>query len=89
MIGTKHELAGFGNETRGLIDSTPTHPIELDEHMAKQHAAARIVALQLIEHVPGPKLLVSMTGHANGIGEVEKPGWSNDYINVKVMQITT
>ena len=87
-VGTKRELAGFGIETQGLIDTAPTSPSELDEHMAKQHAAARVVALQLIEQVPGPKLSVTMAGHANGVGEVEKPGWANDYITITVSQVT-
>lgn len=86
-VGTKAELTGE-NGTPGLIDSAPTSPSELDEHMAKQHAAARVVALQLIEQVPGPKLSVSMNGHANGVGEQEKPGWATDYITVTVAQVT-
>lgn len=82
VTGTKAELANGG------IDNAPTSPTTLDEHMAKQHAAARVVALQLIEQVPGPKLSVNMNGHANGVGEQEKPGWSNDYITVTVTQVT-
>jgi hypothetical protein len=85
--GTRKELAGDGTAP-GLIETTPTSPAELDEHMAKQHAAARVVALQLIEQVPGPRIAVSLSGHANGVGDVAKPGWANDCINISVSQVT-
>jgi hypothetical protein len=88
-VGTKRELQWLGPEAPGLIYTTPPSPTVIDEHMAKQHAAARVVALQLIEFIPGPKLSVTMNGHANGVGDVEKPGWANDYITVTVTQVTT
>jgi len=79
--GTKAELGNGG------VDTAPTSPAVLDQPMAKQHAAARVVALQLIEQVPGPKLSISMAGHANGVGELAKPGSANDYITVSVTQV--
>lgn len=77
------EKAQFAN----AVDAATPSPAQLDEHMAKQHEAAKDVAKTLAATAPGPKLTVSMAGHANGVGEQAKPGWSNDYITVTVSQV--
>jgi hypothetical protein len=39
--------------------------------------------------IPGPKLSFHLAGHANGVGEKEIPGVSNDWLTVTVAQVTT
>ena len=71
------------------VDASVTSPADLDEHMAKQFEQAKAVVKALAPIIPGPMLMASMSGHANGVGDHPKPGWSNDYVNVSVSQYVT
>ena len=62
----------------GTTDGPATDQCELAKH----------VAHQLLPIIPGPFIHVSLNGHANGIGWQKKEGWSNDCINVSVVQVT-
>lgn len=52
-----------------------------------QLAAAKRAAKELLKSVPGPYVIVSMSGHANGIGWQEKVSYANDTISVSVTQL--
>ena len=80
--GTKDELQDLIQN--GELSREKGHDEEPAEE--PQVKAAKAVALQLVEHVDGPKLVVSLNGHSNGMGEKLKPGMSNNYINVTVSQ---
>ena len=54
----------------------------------EQCEAAKRAAKELLKTVPGPYVMVSLSGHANGIGWQKKEGWSNDTIYVSVVQVT-
>lgn len=64
----------------------PNDPV--DAAVMEQIVAARAAALVLLQTVPGPKVRINISGHANGVGEQEKPGYANDYISVVVTQVT-
>ncbi len=53
-----------------------------------QVAAAKRAALELLKSVPGPLVIVSLSGHANGVGWQKKAGYANDAISVSVTQFT-
>lgn len=51
-----------------------------------QLQAAKDVAKLLLKSIPGPNIMVSLGGHANGVGWQEKPGHSNNCISVSIVQ---
>ena len=53
---------------------------------ADQLHAARLAAKRLLHSIPGPYVMVSLSGHANGIGWQKKEGYANDSISVSVSQ---
>jgi len=59
-----------------------------DGPVLDQLAAARRAAKEIVKSVPGPYVIVSMSGHANGVGWQKKEGWANDCISVTVTQFT-
>jgi hypothetical protein len=70
------------------VDATIPSPPQLDDAMATQFAAAQAAAKELARWVPGPKQCASLSGHANGVGDAERPGFSNDFVTVTVSQVT-
>lgn len=58
----------------------------MDAPALDQVAAAKRAALELVKTVPGPYIIVSLSGHANGVGWQKKEGWANDCITVSVTQ---
>jgi len=73
-------------EIRTAIVAPDIVPREIDGPMLDQLHAAQEAALQLVKSIPGPKVSVTMSGHANGIGWQGKSGWANDTITVTVSQ---
>jgi hypothetical protein len=61
--------------------------LELDGPALDQVSAAKRAALELIKTIPGPKIRVSLSGHANGMGWQSKEGWSDDCIHINVCQV--
>lgn len=59
-----------------------------DGPVLDQLSAARRAAKELLKLIPGPYVVVSMSGHANGVGWQKKEGWANDAISVTVTQFT-
>lgn len=53
-----------------------------------QIQSAMRAAKEILKSIPGPFVVVSMSGHANGIGWQRKAGWSDDFISVTVTQFT-
>ena len=53
-----------------------------------QCEAAKRAVKELLPSLPGPYVMVSMSGHANGVGWQGKEGWVNDCISVSVTQFT-
>jgi hypothetical protein len=49
---------------------------------------AKAAAKELLKGLPGPWIMVSISGHANGVGWQEKAGYANDCITVNVSQVT-
>lgn len=60
--------------------------IEHDEPSQDQLAAGKDAAKLLLKGIPGPFVRISMSGHANGIGWNKKEGYSDDFINIQVVQ---
>lgn len=48
---------------------------------------AKQAAKEIIKGIPGPYVMVTLSGHANGVGWHKKDGFANDCINVSVAQI--
>lgn len=69
--------AAIDNAQRGALNAAA----------AKQFAAAKQVALELLKSVPGPKVIISLSGHANGTGETVPAGWAPDYIDIRISQV--
>lgn len=65
-----------------------TIPYEIEPAAWDQVEAARRAAKELLKSVPGPFVVVSLSGHANGVGWQAKKGWANDCISVSVTQFT-
>lgn len=80
---SSHSRANFN----AAVNSVAPSPTVLDEHMAKQFETAKEVIKTIASIIPGPMLSASMAGHANGVGDNPKPGWSNDYVTVTVSQV--
>lgn len=50
--------------------------------------AAKDCARLMLKSVPGPLIMVRLSGHANGVGWQKKEGWANNFIQVTVTQVT-
>lgn len=61
-------------------------PIEYNAALA-QFEAAKEAAKELVKIIPGRFVMVSLSGHANGVGWQKKEGWSNDCITISVSQV--
>ncbi len=68
------------------IDAVVTSPADLNGPMFDQLHTAQLAAKLIARCTPGPKVHVSMSGHANGVGWQKKEGWANDCITVSVTQ---
>jgi hypothetical protein len=66
-------------------DASP--PIEYHAALS-QFEQAKVVAKELVKIIPGRYVMVSMNGHANGVGWQKKPGYANDCVNVNICQMT-
>lgn len=77
-----------GRNFADAVDLATTSPADLDEPMAEQFNEAKRVVKELGMAIPGPKVSATMSGHANGVGDREKPGWSNDYVTITISQVT-
>jgi hypothetical protein len=55
-----------------------------DDQLRTAKAAAKL----LLTNIPGPFVIVRLSGHGNGVGWQKKEGWSNDCITVSVSQMT-
>ena len=53
-----------------------------------QCEAAKLAAKLLLPSIPGPFVMVSLSGHANGVGWQKKEGWANDCMNISITQLT-
>lgn len=71
-----------------LILGPNSHDPVVQAAMEAQFEAAKPLVLAMLETVPGPYVTITMSGHANGVGEVSKPGWSNDSLTVSMQQWT-
>jgi hypothetical protein len=60
---------------------------ETDGPAFDQFKIAKEATKAICKGIPGPQIMVSLSGHANGIGWQKKEGWSNDMISVNVYQI--
>lgn len=54
----------------------------------EQCEAAKRAAKELLKTIPGPYVMVSLVGHANGVGWHKKDGWADDCITINITQIT-
>jgi hypothetical protein len=54
----------------------------------EQFRMAKQAAIALVASVPGPRINVFLSGHANGVGWQAKDGWANDFISINVSQVT-
>lgn len=61
-------------------------PGVLEPAALDQVDAAKRAALEILKTIPGPLIVVSLSGHANGVGWQAKEGWANDAITVSVTQ---
>lgn len=79
------------HEAKQAIDQIP-FPYDADTLETRaaraQFEVAKRAAKAIVHSIPGPYVMVGMSGHANGIGWQAKEGWSNDMISVAVNQIT-
>lgn len=53
-----------------------------------QLRSAKLAAKVLLANIPGPYVLVTMSGHANAVGWQQKTGWANDCVTVSISQST-
>jgi len=84
--------ASVGSQTRetlnDAIDAVIPSPADLDEFMAAQFTVAKTAAKTVAAIIPGPQFAITMSGHANGVGDEAKPGYSNDFLTITVSQVT-
>lgn len=59
-----------------------------NQPMDDQVRAAKQAAKALLDIVPGPMVLISINGHANGVGWHKSPQYANDCVGISVTQIT-
>lgn len=57
-----------------------------EEPVLDQIACVRRAAKEIARSIPGPLMIVNMSGHANGVGWQKKEGYANDCISVTVTQ---
>lgn len=72
-------------DAEAAIDTAPKG--DLNAAATEQFAAAKAAALELLKIVPGPKVIISLNGHANGTGETIPPGWAADCIGIRISQV--
>lgn len=61
-----------------------SHEAHVDDQIRTAKNAAKLIAREM----NGPYLVVSLSGHANGVGDKKKEGMANDCVNVSVTQVT-
>lgn len=64
------------------------NPQDISGPMLDQFNVAKKAIETIIPNISGPKLQITMSGHANGIGWNKKEGYANDFITVTVYQVT-
>jgi hypothetical protein len=79
--------AGRKEEVDHFIDALGV-PHALDGRACDQLSAAKRAAKEVLKSVPGPRVAVTLSGHANGVGWHKKDGYSNDFITISVTQQT-
>jgi hypothetical protein len=52
-----------------------------------QLETAKNAAREILKGMPGPYVIIALSGHANGTGWNKKDGYSSDTINVSVSQV--
>ena len=52
-----------------------------------QLETAKNAARELLKGIPGPYVIISLSGHANGTGWNKKDSYANDSISVSVSQV--
>lgn len=72
------------HEADAAIDAltTGTNIPEHEDQLRVAKQAAKLV----LANIPGPCVIVSMSGHANAVGWNKKEGWANDCISINVTQ---
>jgi hypothetical protein len=75
-------------EAESAIDALSTGG-QTEGPAIEQCRIAKQAAKAMLAVIPGPYVMVSMAGHANGVGWQKKEGWSNDTISVVVTQSDT
>jgi len=83
-VGTKCVVKG---EADAAIDALTTGTG--DEKHEDQLRVAKQAAKLILANIPGPCVSVTMSGHANGLGWQDRPGWATDCISVNVSQSMT
>ncbi len=78
---SKHEAESMLDNLAFAGDATKEGPAY------DQFKSAKATAKLLLRSVPGPYVMVTMSGHANGVGWHKKEGMANDMISVNVTQI--
>jgi len=79
--GTKYVAK---SEADAAIDALTTGTD--DPKHEDQLRVAKQAAKLLLANVPGPFVIILLSGHANGVGWNKKDGWANDCIAVNVSQ---
>jgi len=86
----KSEIATFPFASSVSPMLAPDNPVRFDvpvnAAIRDQIETARAAAVEIAKTVPGPKITVSMSGHANAVGYRKKDGYANDCITVSVTQ---
>ena len=79
------------SEAPAAIDALSVSRFNVEDNapMDDQIAVAKAAAKEICKVIPGPYVIVSLSGHANGVGWQEKSGYANDYIQVSVTQMMT
>lgn len=55
----------------------------------EQLRIAQDAAKQILSGIPGPYVVISLSGHANGTGWNKKDGYANDSVTVSISQVCT
>lgn len=61
--------------------------VQVEGPAIDQCEAAKRAVKALLPSIPGPYVMVSISGHANGVGWQGKDGWANDCISVSITQM--
>lgn len=70
-----------------LYNELTISPQDIDGPMLDQLSVAQDAAKVLLKNISGPKISISMHGHANGVGWSKKSGYTDDTITVSVSQV--